>query len=218
MDRSRCVAPSLRVGAVGRSATRAVGQLHAASAPWPASPAGLRLTSAIGGGSRSGLLMNFHSRPGALGRGACGPARHSDHRDLRAHPHAFIRLAGRRLVINRGSIGMPYGRNGGACALLRGGSATLHRVPADADASCAEITAAGLLAGGGVDRAGAARRGEAGLAAGSRPTFPARPRRSGPRLIRQWGDRRSLPEEQLRRARGWPAAGGPVVTQEESDE
>lgn len=43
------------------------------------------------------------------------------------HTHMpFIRLVDRRLVINPGSIGMPYGRPGGSWALLSNGSATLH--------------------------------------------------------------------------------------------
>lgn len=56
------------------------------------------------------------------------------------HTHMpFTRLVDRRLVINPGSIGMPYGKPGGHWAMLRGGSVTLHCVPIDAEAMCAQI-------------------------------------------------------------------------------
>lgn len=59
------------------------------------------------------------------------------------HTHMpFLRLVDRRLVVNPGSVGMPYGRPGGHWALLRDGSVSLHRVPIDADAVCAQIMAA----------------------------------------------------------------------------
>ncbi|HKB29455.1 MAG TPA: metallophosphoesterase family protein [Streptosporangiaceae bacterium] len=58
------------------------------------------------------------------------------------HTHMpFARLVDRRMVVNPGSIGMPYGRPGGHWAMLRGGSVTLHRVPVDVDKACAEIIA-----------------------------------------------------------------------------
>ena len=51
------------------------------------------------------------------------------------HTHMpFVRLVDRRLVVNPGSVGMPYGLPGGAWALLDGGSVTLHRTRVDVDA------------------------------------------------------------------------------------
>lgn len=48
------------------------------------------------------------------------------------HTHMpFVRMVDRRLVINSGSIGMPYGRPGGAWALLRDGGVTLRRTEID---------------------------------------------------------------------------------------
>jgi len=50
------------------------------------------------------------------------------------HTHMpFVRLVDRRLVINPGSIGMPYGRAGGNWALLQGGNVTLRHTPVDLD-------------------------------------------------------------------------------------
>lgn len=58
------------------------------------------------------------------------------------HTHMpFIRLVDRRLVINPGSIGMPYGRPGGHLAMLRAGAVTLHRTPIDVEATCARVVA-----------------------------------------------------------------------------
>lgn len=58
------------------------------------------------------------------------------------HTHMpFIRLVDRRLVINPGSIGMPYGQPGGSWALLHGGSVTLHRTIIDIDAAVAQVVA-----------------------------------------------------------------------------
>jgi putative phosphoesterase len=56
------------------------------------------------------------------------------------HTHMpFVRLADRRLVINPGSIGMPYGRSGGAWALLRDGQVSLRHTDVDVDAVVEEI-------------------------------------------------------------------------------
>jgi predicted phosphodiesterase len=56
------------------------------------------------------------------------------------HTHMpFIRLVDRRLVINPGSIGMPYGRPGGHWALLKNGDASLRRVEIDVGAAIAAI-------------------------------------------------------------------------------
>ena len=58
------------------------------------------------------------------------------------HTHMpFVRLVDRRLVVNPGSIGMPYGRAGGSWALLRGGAVTLHQTPVDVDAAVAALVA-----------------------------------------------------------------------------
>ncbi|WP_245933578.1 metallophosphoesterase family protein [Arthrobacter livingstonensis] len=58
------------------------------------------------------------------------------------HTHMpFIRLVDRRLVINPGSIGMPYGHLGGSWALLDKGSVALHRTIIDIDAAVAQVVA-----------------------------------------------------------------------------
>ncbi len=61
---------------------------------------------------------------------------------LCGHTHMpFMRLVDRRLVVNPGSVGMPYGRAGGHWALLRDGTVTLGRTLIDLDAACAEVVA-----------------------------------------------------------------------------
>lgn len=58
------------------------------------------------------------------------------------HTHMpFLRLVDRRLVINPGSVGMPYGLPGGAWALLQNGAVTLHRKPIDVEATVARVVA-----------------------------------------------------------------------------
>lgn len=58
------------------------------------------------------------------------------------HTHMpFTRLVDRRLVVNPGSVGMPYGRAGGAWALLRDGQVSLRHTPIDPRAVCARIVA-----------------------------------------------------------------------------
>ncbi len=58
------------------------------------------------------------------------------------HTHMpFVRLVDRRLVVNPGSIGMPYGRAGGAWALLRDQQVSLRHTGIDVDAVCARIEA-----------------------------------------------------------------------------
>jgi predicted phosphodiesterase len=58
------------------------------------------------------------------------------------HTHMpFARLVDRRLVVNPGSIGMPYGRVGGAWALLRDGQVSLRHTEVDVDAVCARVVA-----------------------------------------------------------------------------
>ncbi|MEO7270319.1 MAG: metallophosphoesterase family protein [Knoellia sp.] len=58
------------------------------------------------------------------------------------HTHMpFVRLVDRRLVLNPGSIGMPYGRAGGAWALLDHGQISLRHTEIDLDEVCARIVA-----------------------------------------------------------------------------
>jgi predicted phosphodiesterase len=59
------------------------------------------------------------------------------------HTHMpFVRLVDRRLVVNPGSVGMPYGRAGGAWALLAQGQVSLRHTRIDVDAVCAQVVAA----------------------------------------------------------------------------
>ena len=58
------------------------------------------------------------------------------------HTHMpFTRLVDRRLVVNPGSIGMPYGRPGGHWALLENGDVSLRRVEIDVAAAIAAVVA-----------------------------------------------------------------------------
>ncbi len=59
------------------------------------------------------------------------------------HTHMpFVRLADRRLVVNPGSVGMPYGGAGAHWALLgEDGAVTLRVTRFDIDAACARVTA-----------------------------------------------------------------------------
>jgi predicted phosphodiesterase len=58
------------------------------------------------------------------------------------HTHMpFVRLVDRRLVVNAGSIGMPYGRSGGSWALLREGSVTLRHTDIDVEAAVDRVIA-----------------------------------------------------------------------------
>jgi predicted phosphodiesterase len=59
------------------------------------------------------------------------------------HTHMpFVRLVDRRLCVNPGSVGMPYGRAGGSWALLRDGQVELRHTPVDVDAAVAAIATA----------------------------------------------------------------------------
>jgi predicted phosphodiesterase len=59
------------------------------------------------------------------------------------HTHMpFVRLVDRRLVVNPGSIGMPYGRPGGSWALLHAGQVALRHTSVDVDATVAAVVAA----------------------------------------------------------------------------
>jgi len=58
------------------------------------------------------------------------------------HTHMpFARLAHRRMVVNPGSVGMPYGRAGAHWALLRDGDVSLRRSVFDVEAACAAVAA-----------------------------------------------------------------------------
>jgi putative phosphoesterase len=58
------------------------------------------------------------------------------------HTHMpYARLVDRRLVVNSGSVGMPYGRAGGAWALLSNGQVALRHTPIDVDAAVAAVVA-----------------------------------------------------------------------------
>jgi predicted phosphodiesterase len=58
------------------------------------------------------------------------------------HTHMpFVRLVDRRLFVNPGSIGMPYGRAGGAWALLARGQVSLRHTEVNIDAACAQVVA-----------------------------------------------------------------------------
>jgi predicted phosphodiesterase len=59
------------------------------------------------------------------------------------HTHMpFVRLVDRRLVVNPGSIGMPYGRPGGSWVELHAGAVTLHHTEIDVEAAVAQVVAA----------------------------------------------------------------------------
>jgi len=56
------------------------------------------------------------------------------------HTHMpFVRLVDRRLVVNSGSIGMPYGHTGGSWALLSDGAVSLRRTAIDIDHAVARV-------------------------------------------------------------------------------
>jgi putative phosphoesterase len=58
------------------------------------------------------------------------------------HTHMpFTRLANTRQIINPGSVGMPYGRQGAHWAVLSDGSVGMCRTPYDPAAACAEVVA-----------------------------------------------------------------------------
>lgn len=63
------------------------------------------------------------------------------------HTHMpFARLVDRRLVVNPGSIGMPYGRPGGAWALLHHGQVSLRHTAVDVDAAVEAVVAGSTYA------------------------------------------------------------------------
>jgi len=64
------------------------------------------------------------------------------------HTHMpFLRLVDGRLVVNPGSVGLPYGRPGAHWAILSGGTVSMGRTPLDADALIREITAGSAMPG-----------------------------------------------------------------------
>jgi predicted phosphodiesterase len=66
-----------------------------------------------------------------------------DHRTVVCgHTHMpFSRLVDRRLVVNAGSIGMPYGRPGGSWVLLHDGGVSLRHTSIDVDAAVEAVVA-----------------------------------------------------------------------------
>lgn len=64
------------------------------------------------------------------------------------HTHMpFVRLVDRRLVVNSGSVGMPYGGAHPSWALLRDGAVTLRRSKLDLDAVCSRLAAQSSFSG-----------------------------------------------------------------------
>ena len=56
------------------------------------------------------------------------------------HTHMpFLRLVDRRLVVNPGSIGMPYGRSGGAWVLLHDGQVELRHTAVDIESAVRQV-------------------------------------------------------------------------------
>ncbi|MFJ4714970.1 metallophosphoesterase family protein [Streptomyces sp. NPDC088785] len=65
------------------------------------------------------------------------------------HTHMpFLRLVDGRLVVNSGSVGMPYGRPGASWALLRDGQVQLRHTAFDVDAAVDRIARASDYPGG----------------------------------------------------------------------
>lgn len=64
------------------------------------------------------------------------------------HTHMpFLRLVDRRLVVNPGSVGLPYEHDGASWALLSGGRVTFGRTALDADRLVAEVVAGSRWSG-----------------------------------------------------------------------
>ncbi|MFJ3405792.1 metallophosphoesterase family protein [Promicromonospora sp. NPDC090134] len=58
------------------------------------------------------------------------------------HTHMpFVRLVDRRLCVNPGSVGMPYGRAGGSWALLRDGQVEVRHTPVGVEAAVTAVAA-----------------------------------------------------------------------------
>ena len=64
------------------------------------------------------------------------------------HTHMpFLRLVDRRLVVNPGSIGMPYGRAGGSWALLHDGTVQLRHTEVDVEVAITAVVAGSTYPG-----------------------------------------------------------------------
>ncbi len=64
------------------------------------------------------------------------------------HTHMpFLRLVDRRVVVNPGSVGMPYGGSGAHWALLRDGGVTLRHTAFDVEAAARDICATSSFGG-----------------------------------------------------------------------
>ncbi len=62
------------------------------------------------------------------------------------HTHMpFLRLIAGRLVVNPGSVGLPYGRAGAHWAVLSGGTVSMGRTRIDPDELIREIVASSTL-------------------------------------------------------------------------
>lgn len=58
------------------------------------------------------------------------------------HTHMpYLRLVDRRLVVNPGSVGLPYGHDGASWAVLSGGTVSFGRTPLDVDALVRDVVA-----------------------------------------------------------------------------
>lgn len=58
------------------------------------------------------------------------------------HTHMpYLRLVDRRLVVNPGSVGLPYGHVGASWAVLAGGTVSFGRTPLDVDALVRDVVA-----------------------------------------------------------------------------
>jgi diadenosine tetraphosphatase ApaH/serine/threonine PP2A family protein phosphatase len=65
------------------------------------------------------------------------------------HTHMpFLRLVDGRLVVNPGSVGLPYGRAGAHWAVLDAGGVTFRRTVTDPDELIREVLAGSALPGG----------------------------------------------------------------------
>jgi predicted phosphodiesterase len=78
-----------------------------------------------------------------LGRWAEVLAGRDEQTVVLGHTHMpFARLAGGKMIVNPGSVGMPYGRSGAHWAIL-GPGVELRRTPYDVEAACAVLATSG---------------------------------------------------------------------------
>ena len=129
------------------------------------------------------------------------------------HTHMpFLRLVDRRVVVNPGSVGMPYGGAGAHWALLRDGAVTLRHTTYDVDAAsrdiCATSSFEGCASGSTTTCARAARTWRRW-----RPSAPGRSRRRLSRAPGGWRAPRRSPAQppiaDIGRS-GWWKSGSPM--------